>query len=64
MATIKEAVDKIRQVGTNNTRITPVGNKCKIEVNIGGNWAALLSNLDRNVAEDIIRQATNRVILG
>jgi hypothetical protein len=64
MATIKEAVDKIRQVGTTNARITPVGNRCKIEIYTGKEWVTLLSNLERNIAEDVIRQATNRVILG
>lgn len=65
MATVKEAVEKIRQVGVDNARITQLGNgKAKIEVKTKAGWVSVLSNINSRIAEDILRQATNKVILG
>ncbi len=67
MATIKEAVSKIREVGVSNARIVPSGPKVKLEVKTTSGWVTLLT-CERNIAEDLINQATrtdgNRVILG
>ncbi len=65
MATVKEAVEKIRQVGVDNARITQLGNgKAKIEVKTKAGWVSVLNNVSSGIAEDILRQATNKVILG
>ena len=62
--TIKEAVERIKQAG-NNVRITPTEDKkCKIEVNTGSGWATLLKDLNRNMAEDVIRQSKDKLLLG
>lgn len=63
---ITEAVNKIKAAGKQNTRIAPMtgSDKYKIEVNIGQGWAIVVKDVTRQMAEDIIRQADNKVILG
>jgi hypothetical protein len=65
MASLKEALNKIREVGPTNTRITPVsGTKnVKIEVQANGAWVTVVTDVTRMMAEDILNQAVNRVIL-
>jgi hypothetical protein len=61
--TIKEAAEQIKKA--KNTRITPSGNTYLIEIQTDAGWAALpLKNLNRKMAEDIIRQADNKLLLG
>ena len=66
MTNLKEAINKIREVGMTSTRITPItnSNKVKIEININGSWVTLLSGITHSMAEDAIRQANGRLILG
>lgn len=65
MATVKEAVEKIRQVGLDNARIIQLGNgKTKIEIKTKAGWVSVLSNVNSGIAEDILRQATNKMLLG
>ena len=35
-----------------------------IEVQDGGNWSSIVVGIKKSMAEDIVSQATNRVILG
>jgi hypothetical protein len=65
MLNMNEAVQKIKSVGSTNARIisSPDG-KAQIEVREGGAWNPLVSGITRKIAEDIMSQATNRVILG
>lgn len=69
-ANINEAIQKIKKVGGTNARIVPMAGqnvlegKVQIEVRDGGNWQAVVSGITQKMAEDIIAQATNRVILG
>lgn len=67
---ISEAIVRIRRAGANNVRTVPMGgqdvrtgNYC-IEVREGGAWVAIVEGLPKTAAEDIVTQATNRVILG
>jgi len=63
MASLKETVERIRKASQN--RIVPDnGGKVKIEILTEAGWITAVPNVTRNIAEDIIRQATNRVILG
>jgi hypothetical protein len=66
MSNYKKAIDRIREVGINNARISPVPNsrKTKIEIKVNNNWVTVLRDLDQTIAEDVLRQATNKVILG
>ena len=61
---LNETVSTIKRVGSANTRIVSTGDKCIIEVNENGAWSELLGGLNRKMAEDIVSQAANRVILG
>jgi len=65
MATVKEAVEKIRQVGLDNARIIQLGNdKAKIEIKTKAGWVSVLSSVNSGIAEDILRQATSKMLLG
>ena len=64
MRTIKEAVERIKQVGIENARVVREGDKAKIEIKTPNGWVTVLPNVNPNAAEDIMRQATNKVILG
>jgi cytochrome c551/c552 len=67
---LNEAIQKIKQAGANNARAVPMpgenvteGNY-QIEINTQGKWVAIVTGIKKKIAEDIISQATNRVILG
>jgi hypothetical protein len=66
MGTLQEAVNKIRQAGEANSRIVPTtGSKqVRIEVNIDGKWITVIESIDGNMAEDVFKQAKNRMICG
>jgi|APFre7841882654_1041346.scaffolds.fasta_scaffold156373_2 hypothetical protein len=65
MATIREAVEKIKSVGVENTRITPTTpGKCKIEIKQNNAWVTILEDVNIKSADDIIRQASSRLLLG
>lgn len=67
---LNETVNKIKQVGTTNVRSVPmqgndpVNGQYQIEIYDGGTWKPLVTGLKKAMAEDIIKQALNRVILG
>ena len=64
--TIKEVVDEIKAVGINNVRKIPSKNGM-INVQVlthSSEWVTILENVSDRGADDVIRQATNRVILG
>ena len=60
----KTAMDKIAKDGVGGSRIESRGDKCIIEVKIGGVWTPILRNLTLTEAESIMKQATNRTICG
>lgn len=66
---INEAVQAIKKVGVTQTRVVPmagqsaIDGKFQIEVNDGG-WRSVVSGITQKMAEDIVAQATNKVILG
>jgi len=69
-ANINEAIQKIKRVGGTNTRIVPmagqsiVEGRVQIEVRSGGEWETVVTGVTQKMAEDIVSQATNKVILG
>ncbi len=69
-ANINEAIQTIKRVGATNARIVPVSGQSalngqqQIEVRDGGNWSAVVTGVTRQMAESIIAQASNKVILG
>ena len=67
---LNEAIQKIKTVGPANVRVIPMpgqnimtGNY-QIEVQDGGNWSSIVVGIKKSMAEDLVNQATNRVILG
>jgi hypothetical protein len=65
MSRFSEAVKKVREVGASNARIVPTqGRKFKVEILSNGSWVTVLRDLEHPIAEDVIRQATNKVLLG
>lgn len=64
---VSEAIQKIKS--SSNTRIVPMpGNNIQgshqIEILESGSWNVVVSGITLRMAEDMVRQATNRVILG
>lgn len=63
---LKEAIQKIRDAGLENTRISVQPNgKAKIEIKKGNNWVTVMKDIQNmRIAEDIMRQASSRLLLG
>ena len=66
---INEAIAKIKAVGPTNVRSVPMpGNtptgQYQVEVKEGVTWMPIITGLTKRMAEDVIAQATNRVLLG
>lgn len=64
--TIKEAVERMKKAGESKTRLVPITgtNQVNIQVDMGQGWATIMKGVERPMAEDILRQAKDRVILG
>lgn len=62
--TIKETAEKIRTVGAQNVRkIVSTGGLIDIQINENGTWKTL-TTVNAAMADDIIRQASNKILLG
>jgi len=67
---VNEAIQKIKQAGSSCVRAVPMPNQnvlsgdYQIEVKTNDVWAPIVVGVNKKIAEDIISQATNRVILG
>ena len=67
---VNEAVERIKKAGTNNVRAVPMpghhvlDGQHQIEVRENAAWAPILTGVSKRIAEDLISQAVNRVILG
>jgi hypothetical protein len=69
VANINEAVEAIKRVGGTNARIVPmpgqdVNGRQQVEIREGTSWYPVVTGVSRKMAEDIIAQAVNKVILG
>ena len=66
MSQFTDTIQQIREAGTNNARITNMAGtqNVKIEINKNGQWVTIMRDLKQSIAEDILRQANNRLILG
>ena len=67
---LQEAIQQVKKAGPTRVRCTPMpgqnvntGNYC-VAINEGGTWRTVIDGLPKSTAEDIIRQATSRVLLG
>lgn len=66
---LKEAKIRIKEAGSNNVRVVPMPGESfegdhQIEINQGGVWTDVVSGLKKAMAESIVRESINRVILG
>ena len=62
---MQNAIQQIKQAGPENTKITPTENNLvKIQIKTPTGWVTIANNLKQNLAEDMIRQSTNRLLLG
>lgn len=67
---INEAVQRIKKVGVKNVRVVPMdgqsitGGLHKIEIKDNGIWTTVLEGIQKKIAEDLVSQAVNKVILG
>lgn len=67
---INEAIQKIKKVGAQAVRTVPMpgqsidGGDYQIEINNNGQWDPIVVGVKKPMAEDIVRQATNRMLLG
>lgn len=70
VANINEAVARIKKVGSSHVRSVPMpgqnvntGNY-QIEIDEGNGWTPIVVGVQRSIADSIIQQAVNKVILG
>jgi hypothetical protein len=69
-ANLQEAIQRIKRVGASNARIVPMSGQSavdgnhQIEILESGGWHTVITGIKRRMAEDIVAQAVNRVILG
>lgn len=67
---INEAIQKIKAVGEQSVRTVPMAGESvndgyyQIEINSKEGWQPIVTGVKQQMAEDIIRQATNRTLLG
>lgn len=69
MINLNEAITKIRKAGINNVRYVPIAGSningdYQIEIFENNTWNIIISNIPRTTAEDLVTQATNKVLLG
>jgi hypothetical protein len=67
---INEAIQKIKQAGSACVRAVPMPNQnvltgdYQIEIKTGDIWSPIVIGVSKKIAEDIITQATSRLLLG
>lgn len=70
MVNLSEAIQQIKKVGLHNVRSvpmqgqSPVDGDYQIEIMEGTCWKPIVTGIKQRTAEDIISQASNRVLLG
>ncbi len=70
MINFNEAIQKIKVVGSKNVRAIPMEGQSinegdyQIEIKANGAWVTIVAGVKKKMAEDIISQAVNKVILG
>lgn len=70
MLNVNEAIQRIKTIGASNVRIVPMdgqpindGNH-QIDIRNGTGWETIVTGVKKRMAEDIVNQAVNKVILG
>jgi len=67
---VNEAIQQIKRAGASCARAVPMPNQnvnsgdYQIEIKANEIWSPIVTGVSKKIAEDIINQSTNRVILG
>jgi len=67
---LNEAIKKIKKVGASNVRVVPMPNQSikdgdhQVEIKEGSNWLPIVTGIKKQMAENLVSQAVNKVILG
>jgi len=63
---LKETIERVKSVGIDKARIVPADKSGKFVLEIEENkqWVKVTKPMSRTMTEDVLRQATNKVILG
>jgi hypothetical protein len=67
---VNEAIQKIKSAGATNVRVVPMSGQnintgdYQIDLQSNGQWSTIVTGIKKSMAEDLVNQATNRVILG
>lgn len=67
---LNEVINSIKKVGASAVRTVPMSGEnvndgnYQIEIRSGDMWTPIVTGVKKPMAEDIIRQAVNRVIIG
>jgi hypothetical protein len=67
---LNETIQQIKAAGANNARAVPMSGQSvangdyQIEIKESNSWKVVMSGIKKQMAEDLIAQAVNRVILG
>lgn len=70
MINVNEATMKIKAAGANNVRVVPrpgqnvQSGEYQIEIKDGSSWQTIAVCPNRSIADSIVNQAVNKVILG
>ncbi len=67
---ISEATRAIKKAGSSNVRIVPINGQHPInglqaiEINENGSWTQIVSGISRSMVDGLIKQATDKLLLG
>jgi len=61
---VREMIERVKSVGIDKARIVPAEGKFVLEIEENNKWIRLTKPMSRTMTEDVLRQATNKVILG
>jgi hypothetical protein len=69
MLNLNEAKQRIKKAGAANARAVPMKGQTidgdhQIEILEGSQWVSIATGISRSMASNLIKEATNRVILG
>ena len=70
MINLNEAMTKIKEVGSTNVRVVPmvkqsaIDGQHQIQIKTNNIWITIVEDLPKGAAEEIIKKAVSRIILG
>lgn len=61
---MQDVINKIKAAGAGNSRITEANHSYSIEVKVGNGWKVIASNLTYGIAEQMLKEGNNKLLLG